>query len=143
MSFSPRYPWERDARLLERAPEPDAVPVPSVVPSASKPRGRRPLASAQPSVAGVTSPDWIYAHHLTISGAERTARAVFAAAARGAGVIPWQLDFARIEEDIFVRAVAQPPQTRRLTVAGCRILARQFRDRVEIRQAKALVPGSG
>ena len=38
---------------------------------------------------------------------------------------------------MFTRAVAQPASERRLTVAGCRILARQFRARVEARQARA------
>lgn len=60
----------------------------------------------------------------------------FAAAARGSGVTPWRLDFADLEEDIFVRAVSQPRE-RKLTVDGCRILARQFRERVEARQARA------
>jgi hypothetical protein len=134
MSAAIRYPWDGD-KPRERAREPVGVP-PPVVPPASKPRGRRPLPSEQPSVAGVTSPDWLY-HHLTISGPAEPLED-FSRAARGAGVIPWQLDFARIEEDVFVRAVVQPPETRRLTVAGCRILARQFRERVEIRQAKAV-----
>jgi hypothetical protein len=61
----------------------------------------------------------------------------FAKAARGSGVTPWQLDYAAIEEDIFVRAVSQPASRRTLTVEGCRILARQFRDKVEARQARA------
>jgi hypothetical protein len=61
----------------------------------------------------------------------------FAAAARGSGVTPWQLDFAAIEEDVFVRAVSQPASRRHLTVVGCRILARRFRQRVEMRQARA------
>ena len=61
----------------------------------------------------------------------------FAAAARGSGVIPWQLDYAAIEEDIFVRAVSQPASQRSLTVEGCRILARQFREKIELRQARA------
>jgi hypothetical protein len=52
-------------------------------------------------------------------------------------VIPWQLDFAAVEEDIFIRAVSQPVRERNLTVEGCRILARQFRERVEARQARA------
>lgn len=115
-----RFPWESD-----RAParEPAAPPPP-------KPRGRRPAAPA----AG-TAPDWLY-HHLTISGpAVPVAECV--AAARGSGVIPWQLDFGVIEEDVFNLAVAQPAARRGLSVAGCHILARQFRDRVEARQAKA------
>jgi hypothetical protein len=81
------------------------------------------------------APDWLH-HHLTISGPANSVEN-FAAAARGAGITPWQLDFAAIEEDIFVRAVAQPASQRSLTVEGCRILARQFRERVEMRQARA------
>jgi len=38
---------------------------------------------------------------------------------------------------VFNLAVAQPLDRRTLDVAGCRILARQFRDRVEARQARA------
>jgi segregation and condensation protein A len=79
--------------------------------------------------------DWLY-HHLTISGPADGLQN-FAAAARGSGVTPWQLDFAALEEDVFVRAVAQPASQRTLTVEGCRILARQFRQRVEMRQARA------
>ncbi|MEJ1976604.1 MAG: hypothetical protein WDN49_11380 [Acetobacteraceae bacterium] len=53
------------------------------------------------------------------------------------GIIPWTLDFGQIEEDVFNLAASQPPARRNLTIAGCRILARQFRERVEARQAKA------
>ena len=81
------------------------------------------------------APGWLY-HHLTVSGLVDSVQA-FAAAARGAGVTPWQLDFAALEEDVFVRAVAQPASRRHLTVTGCRILARQFRERVEAHQARA------
>ena len=45
--------------------------------------------------------------------------------------------FRRIEEDIFNLAASQPAARRNLTIAGCRILARQFRARVEARQARA------
>jgi hypothetical protein len=38
---------------------------------------------------------------------------------------------------VFVRAVSQPASRRNLTVEGCRILARQFRERIELRQARA------
>lgn len=62
----------------------------------------------------------------------------FAAAACGAGVIPWRLDCARIEEDVFNLAVTQPPEQRRLSVAGCRILARQFRARAEAHHDAAI-----
>ena len=50
---------------------------------------------------------------------------------------PWRIDGAALEEDVFNLAVAQPLGRRTLDVAGCRILARQFRDRVEARQARA------
>ena len=117
-----RCPWDAD-------PPPPAPPRDDVGP---KPRGRRPRTpQAAPAAEG-----WLY-HHLTISGpADRIA--AFAAAARGAGVIPWRLDVARIEEDMFNLAAAQPPAQRRLTIAGCRQLARQFRERVEAHHAKAV-----
>jgi hypothetical protein len=79
--------------------------------------------------------DWWF-HHLTISGPATIVDA-FAAAARRSGITPWQLDYAAIEEDIFARAVSQPASRRSLTVEGCRILARQFREKVEMRQARA------
>jgi hypothetical protein len=124
------FPWDI-------APPPPAAPaVCEELPAKAKPRGRRPasLTRAAPLTGG-TAPDWLY-HHLTISGPAETV-AAFAAAARGAGVTPWQLDLAAIEETVFVRAVSQPASRRNLTVEGCRILARQFRERIELRQARA------
>ena len=75
-------------------------------------------------------------HHLTVTGPAATV-ADFADAARGSGVIPWRIDSAAIEEDTFNLAASQPAARRSLDVAGCRILARQFHDRVEARQARA------
>jgi hypothetical protein len=124
-----RFPWDTPAAPVVPKPDPDARP------SKAKRRGRRPAAVAGWAWNATTAPDWLY-HHLTISGpAETLAR--FAAAACGAGITPWQLDFAAIEEWVFARAVAQPASRRHLTVAGCRILARQFRERVAVRQARA------
>ncbi len=97
-----------------------------------KRRGRRPATTIR-TATGVL--DWLF-HHLTISGPAAMVDA-FAASARGSGVTPWQLDYAAVEEDIFVRAVSQPASRRTLTVEGCRILARQFREMVEVRQARA------
>jgi hypothetical protein len=122
-------PWD-----TEPAPAATPSPDPDAAPTKAKPRGRRP-ASVTRAATPATAPDWLY-HHLTISGPAEIVEK-FAAAARGAGVTPWQLDFAAIEEDIFVRAVLQPASHRNLTVEGCRILARQFRERVEMRQARA------
>jgi hypothetical protein len=104
--------------------------------AAPKPRGRRPAAVTRAAApAAGTVPDWLY-HHLTISGPAEIVE-TFAVAARGAGVIPWQLDYADIEETVFHLAVSQPAGGRRLTVEGCHILARQFRERVEARQGRA------
>jgi hypothetical protein len=118
-----RTPW---------APAPLAPTLPATPPSPSKPRGRRPVAQAATVVAA--SP-WLY-HHLTISGPSDEV-AAFAEAARGAGIVPWRVEAARLEEDIFNLAASQPGAIRSLTVEGCRILARQFRDRVEDRAAQA------
>ena len=57
----------------------------------------------------------------------------------GAGIIPWQLDPARIAEDVFLRLVAPPPpQQRSLSLAGARILAGQLRDAAARRHDLAL-----
>lgn len=124
-----RTPWEDDpapAEAEKRVPGPALAPQP-------KPRGRRPAASRVGSAR--SHPAWLY-HHLTITGPADAVEA-FAAAARGSGVTPWQLDGAALEEDVFNLAAAQPPARRRLSIEGCRILARQVRDRVEARQARA------
>jgi len=122
-------PWDSEPTpAATPSPDPDAAP------TKAKPRGRRP-ASVTRAATPATASDWLY-HHLTISGPAEAVES-FAAAARGAGVTPWQLDFAALEEDVFVGAVAPPASHRNLTVEGCRILARQFRERVEMRQARA------
>jgi hypothetical protein len=127
-----RTPWESDPEPAEAL-----VPFPAAPPPQPKRRGRRPkaIAGVAPAKPAAT-PDWLY-HHLTVTGPAAMV-AEFAAAARGAGVVPWRLDGRLIEEDVFNLAASQPVPMRRLTIDGCRILARQFRDRVEARQAKAV-----
>ena len=120
-----QFPWD-----IQPAPAVTSEPA-DELPFKPKPRGRRPATRLMTR----TAPTWLY-HHLTISGMDELV-ASFAAAARGAGVTPWQLDFADIEEDIFVRAISQPASGRTLTVEGCRILARQFRERMQAHQAQA------
>jgi len=51
----------------------------------------------------------------------------------GAGLIPWQLDFERMQEDWFHRLMA--PGARTLRAQGARILAQQLRDASERRHA--------
>ena len=115
-----RFPWD---------PKPAAPPVVPATPSPPKRRGRRPAMQVP------APPPWLY-HHLTISGPAVDVTA-FADAARGSGILPWRVETARIEEDIFNLAASQPAAIRSLTIEGCRILARQFRDRVEERAAQA------
>ena len=130
-----RFPWDVGPAPAEvpRTVLPNAEPTP-------KPRGRRPKAGLAKLAAA--APSWLY-HHLTVSGPSALVTA-FSEAARGSGVVPWQLDPAAVEEDIFNLAVSQPPHRRTLTVEGCRILARQFRHRVEAHQGRvATLAGNG
>ena len=119
-----RTPWDL---------RPEAPALPPAPPSRPKRLGRRP-ATTQAASAAAASP-WLY-HHLTISG-PAAAVTSFAEAARGSGIVPWWLEAARLEEDIFNLAASQPGAIRSLTIDGCRILARQFRERVEDRAARA------
>ena len=130
MSGSLRFPWDGPVTPVL----PPADPNPDAPAARPKRRGRRPAALVPAAVAQERA-DWWF-HHLTISGPAATVDS-FATAARGSGITPWQLDYAAIEDDIFVRAVSQPANRRNLTVDGCRILARQFREKVEVRQARA------
>jgi hypothetical protein len=81
--------------------------------------------------------DWLF-HHLDISGPADDVRAL-QAAARGAGLIPWDLDLERMQEDFFLLLMAPPdPQQRTLSVAGARILADELCTAVARRHALAI-----
>jgi hypothetical protein len=81
--------------------------------------------------------DWLH-HRLAIVGPTEQI-ASFRRAAAGAGVIPWQLDLDRMEEDVFHLLVAPPaPQRRTLSVAGARVLAGQLREAVRRRHDRAV-----
>ena len=126
MTFLVRTPWDTDpASIVTPAP-------PDVAKSVPKPRGRRPAAA---SMSKNAAPAWLW-HHLTISGPTADVT-TFAEAARGPGVIPWHVDYAQVEEDIFHRAVASRGGPNGLSIEGCHILARQFRQRIEAREEKA------
>ncbi len=130
MTVSLQYPWDTDK-------VPPATPPAGATPLATpKPRGRRPAGVTRAMAASIrTAPDWLF-HHLTVSGpADGVTK--FAASARGAGVIPWQLDVSDIAETVFNLAVSQPAAQRNLTIAGCRILARQLAEKAAARQARA------
>jgi hypothetical protein len=127
LTFLVRTPWDSELAPVTVAPAPEIVAVPP------KRRGRRPIATA--SAATRAAPAWLW-HHLTISGPAADV-AAFADAARGPGVIPWHVDYAQVEEDIFHRAVAARGGRNGLSIEGCHILARQFRQRIESRDDKA------
>jgi hypothetical protein len=130
--LSIRTPWDTDSsQELARVP---VAPAPDSVIAPPKRRGRRPIATASASTSA--APAWLW-HHLTISGPAADV-AVFAEAARGPGVIPWHVDYAQLEEDIFHRAVAARGGRNGLSIEGCHILARQFRQRIESRDEKAV-----
>jgi hypothetical protein len=126
-----RTPWDE-------APEPAwAGPDASLRgPAPPKRRGRRPAAggTAAPVAAGVSP--WLR-HHLEVSGPD-AALAVFVAAARGPGTVPWRHGPAGVEEDALNLLLAQPAAERTLSAAGCRILARQVGMAVEARHAQAV-----
>ena len=91
--------------------------------------GRRPAVAP-------THPDWLF-HHLRIEG-PAAAVAAFRAAASGAGIIPWHLDFERVEEEAFLQLAAPQGQARTLSLEGARMLAAELRDAVARRHALAV-----
>jgi hypothetical protein len=84
-------------------------------------------------------PDWLD-NRLTVAG-PAAELAAFRAAAAGAGVAPWVLDYDAIEEDLFHLMLAPPPAARGISLEGARILAREIRDLVwqDHEEAVALV----
>jgi hypothetical protein len=81
--------------------------------------------------------DWLH-HRLAIIGAADQL-AAFRRVAAGAGIIPWQIDLDRMEEDVFHLLAAPPPsQPRTLSVTGARVLAGQLREAVGRRHERAV-----
>jgi hypothetical protein len=95
------------------------------------------------SLAGPGAPlapadtDWLRNTLLVSGPAEQVAG--FRDAAAGAGVIPWQRDLGRMEEDWFLQLVAPADGARAISLQGARILARRLRDAVAANQQRALV----
>ena len=130
-----------EATIVEPCPEADSLPTAPVIVETPAGDGltggsvRRTMPPA-PSLRSVHT-DWLF-HRLRITGSSGDI-AAFRAAAAGAGVIPWQLDLDRAEEDFFHRLVAPAaPQQRSLSLEGARILARQLRDAVDRRHQIAV-----
>ena len=80
--------------------------------------------------------DWLR-NTLTVRGPAE-AMAGFRGAAAGSGVIPWQLDLDRLEEDWFLPMAAPPDGVRAISLSGARILARRLREATAARHARAL-----
>jgi len=70
--------------------------------------------------------DWV-GNTLTVTGPVEHLEALRAAAA-GAGVTPWALDYDRLEEELRILMLAVPRPRRQTSLEGCRIVARQMRD---------------
>lgn len=116
-------------------PIPAAAPLDTAIAASSVSDGGLavPRLASQNVPLRLAQPDWLH-HRLVISGpADEVAR--FQVGAAGAGIVPWQLDLERVEEDTLHRLVEAQPRS--LSLAGARILARQLRDAVEHRHALA------
>jgi hypothetical protein len=116
-------PWEAQPPDIEPALALDRPP--------ARPRGRPPAAARRR-----TGPaPWLY-HHLIVTGPAETVQD-FREAARGSGIIPWATDSHDVEAFVFDLAASQPPALRTLSMEGCRMLARQFRERFEAHHLRA------
>ncbi len=121
--------------MAEAGSAPDAV-TPAVTADRAREGGHR----HQPLRLAHT--DWLH-HRLMITGPAADLAALRTAAS-GAGTVPWQLDFDRVEEDLF-HLLAVPPApagalsapARSLSLAGARILAGQLRAAAAHRHALA------
>ncbi len=77
-------------------------------------------------------PDWL--HHQLIGTGPSADLGRFRDAAAGAGTVPWQLDFGRMEEDLFHVLVAAG----QLSLEGARVLSGQLQAAVARRHARAV-----
>ena len=129
------------AKSLEEAAS-RTLDVPAMAPAAGQDiavtrPAERAEAAHQTAPMRLAHTDWLH-HRLAIIGmADQLAD--FRRAAAGAGIIPWQIDLDRLEEDVFHLLAAPPPsQPRTLSVAGARVLAGQLRDAVGRRHERAV-----
>jgi hypothetical protein len=103
--------------------------------TASDVRQATPASAKLKNVLCLPNPEWL-PHDLTISG-PNDVLARFRAAATGQGMIPWVIDYDRMEEDLVLEMLTPPPAERGISVDGARILARQLRGMVELLDIQA------
>jgi hypothetical protein len=94
-----------------------------------------PISTKLKNVLCLPNPEWL-PHELTITGPDE-ALARFRAAASGPGIIPWVIDYDRVEEDWALEMLTPPPAERGISVEGARILARHLREMVELQDMRA------
>jgi hypothetical protein len=95
-----------------------------------------PPASARlKNVLCLPNPEWL-PHELTVIGADEVL-ARFRQLASGPGIIPWVIDYDRVEEDWILEMLTPPPSERGVSAEGARILARQLRELVELQDMRA------
>lgn len=92
----------------------------------------RPGGGSEGAPLRLPHPDWLL-HHLTVAGSNE-ALAAFRTAAAGAGVVPWQLDVDRMQEDFFHHLAGAG----QLGLHGAEVLAGQLRTAVVLRHASAV-----
>ena len=80
-------------------------------------------------------PEWL-PHVLTVSGPVTDVSA-FRRAASGPGIIPWAVDYDRLQEDWVNALLTPPPSERGISVEGARVLAAQLRERLEQQDQRA------
>ena len=130
----------KSERCLEEAAS--RLDVPAMAPAAGQGIGvtqpaERAEAAHQTAPMRLAHTDWLH-HRLAIIGLTDQL-AAFRRPAAGAGIIPWEIDLDRLEEDVFhLLTPPPPPQPRTLSVAGARVLAGQLREAVGRRHERAV-----
>jgi hypothetical protein len=96
----------------------------------------RPESGWEAAPRAPAATDWLR-NTLSVTGpTEAVGR--FQDAASGAGIIPWQRDLDRLEEDWFLPMAAPADGARAISLHGARILARRLRDAVALQHQRAL-----
>ncbi len=130
-------PWDDLPPPQRRAPAPPPTDkesearLPTRRQQAAARQARQDRAGARTAAGSGISWQW---WHLIVHG-PAAAVASFADAAHGPGFIPWRVDDSGFEDEVLAFAFGGPERPG-LSVAECRILARQFREAIEARHAR-------